>query len=103
MTLLEAISFVVAVNATTDNRSPWMRVQNDDTEVTGQSRMMTLHVQMSACCTDCVYTSIRSKHNASQTTFRCGLADPRFFLPHPSSARLGSILLYCFYSDVRTI
>ena len=27
------------------------------------------------CCLDCVYTYLRSKHDASQTTSRCGLAD----------------------------
>ncbi len=46
-----------------------------DVVVTGQSGRMTLCVWMSACCTDCVYTYIRSEHNVSQTTFRCGLAD----------------------------
>ncbi len=51
-----------------------------------QRRMMTkrsqatLLVRMSTCCTDHVNTYKRSEHNASQTTFRYGLADLIIFL-----------------------
>ncbi len=55
------------------------RLYSADVAVTGESRIMTLRVRMSTCGTDCVYTSMRAKWNASRTTFRRGLADPITF------------------------